>query len=230
GVREGRRVKSCAPAVIGHQTSIGRNDVAGTQCRIISNGWVDEAEGVPAVAGTAGDDLLPVRERGGKLRVVLAVWRDRVLDAVAVVDLGCARRTKRAAGLRRTYPAMTLDWEVTSVAQAHAVGDASLGTGCFRAARRGGRIRIGGGGIPEAAKQRLEKVLGRGRSAGVDKRCGGDAGHEHALDAAAQAGLATDQQSEGLPPVTRRRFPIALSLVPHTRYRSLTLAAGGNMT
>src|SRR5262249_48712408 len=192
GVREGRRVKSCAPAVIGHQTSIGRNDVAGTQCRIISNGWVDEAEGVPAVAGAAGDDLLPVRERGGKLRVALAVWRDRVLDAVAVVDLGFARRTKRTAGLRRTYPAMTLDWEVTSVAQAHAVGDAPLGTGCrFRAARRGGRFRIGDGGIPEAAEQRLEKVLGRGRSAGGDKRCGGDACHEDAFDSAAQAGLAT---------------------------------------
>jgi hypothetical protein len=114
---DGSEGRAIWPAVIGHQTSIGRNDVAGTQCRIISNGWVDEAEGVPAVAGAAGDDLLPVRERGGKLRVALAVWRDRVLAAVAVVDLGFARRTKRAAGLRRTYP---LDWEVTSVAQAHA--------------------------------------------------------------------------------------------------------------
>src|SRR5262249_57486619 len=130
---------ACGGGVIGYQTRIGRNDVAGTQCRIISNGWVDEAEGVPAVAGAAGDDLLPVRERGGKLRVALAVWCDRVLDAVAVVDPGFARRTKRTAGLRRTYPAMTLDWEVTSVAQAHAVGDASFGTGCFRVARRGGR-------------------------------------------------------------------------------------------
>src|SRR5215831_16584857 len=105
---DGSEGRAIWPAVIGHQTSIGRNDVAGTQCRIISNSWVDEAEGVPAVAGAAGDDLLPVRERGGKLRVALAVWRDRVLDAVAVVDLGFARRTKRAAGLRRTYPAMTL--------------------------------------------------------------------------------------------------------------------------
>src|SRR5215813_232794 len=205
---DGSEGRAIWPAVIGHQTSIGRNDVAGTQCRIISNGWVDEAEGVPAVAGAAGDDLLPIRECGGKLRVALSVWRNRVLDVVAVVDLGFALRTKRAAGLRRTYPAMTLDWKVTSVAQAHAVGDASLGTGCFRAARRGGRFRIGDGGIPEAAEQRLEKVLGRGRSAGDDKRCGGDACHENTFDAAAQAGLATDQQSEGLPPVTRRRFPI----------------------
>src|SRR5215475_7499022 len=94
----------------------GRNDVAGTQCRIISNGWVDEAEGVSAVAGAAGDDLLPVCERGGKLRVALAVWRDRVVDAVAVVDLGCACRTHGAAGLRRSCPAMTLNWEITSVA------------------------------------------------------------------------------------------------------------------
>src|SRR5262249_53959858 len=136
---------------------------------------------------------------------------------------GFARRTKQAAGLRRTYPAMTLDWEVTSVAQAHAVGDASFGTGCFRAARRGGRIRIGDGGIPEVAEQRLEKVLGRGRSAGGDKRCGGDACHEHTLDAAAQAGLATDQQSVRTP-------PSHAPTVPHRRYRSLTLAAGGNMT
>src|SRR5262249_16517121 len=105
-----------APAAIGHQSSFGRDDVTGTQCRIIGNGWVDEAEGVPAVAGAAGDDLLPVRERGGKLRVALAVWRDRVIDAVAVVNLGCACRPKRAAGLRRTCPAMTLNWEITSVA------------------------------------------------------------------------------------------------------------------
>src|SRR5262249_25443410 len=212
------------PAVIGHQTSIGRNDVAGTQCRIISNSWVDEAEGVP-LAGAAGDDLLPVRERGGKLRVALAVWRDRVLDAVAVVDLGFARRTKRAAGLRRTYPAMTLDWEVTSVAQAHAVGDAFLGTGCFRAARRGGRIRIGDGGIPEATEQRLEKILGGGRSAGRDKHCGGDAGHEHALDAAAQAGLATDQQAKDSP--QSRGSPYALSLINFSSGRKYDLRVLG---
>src|SRR6516225_1242820 len=113
---DGSEGRAVWPAVIGHQTSIGRNDVAGTQCRIISNGWLDEAEGVPAIAGTAGNDLLPVCERGGKLRVALAVGRDRVVDAVAVVDLGCACRTTRAAGLRRSCPAMTLSWEVTSVA------------------------------------------------------------------------------------------------------------------
>jgi hypothetical protein len=135
-----------------------------------------------------------------------------VLDAIAVVYPGCARRTKRAAGLRRTYPAMTLNWEIKSVAQAHAVGDASVGTGCFRAAQWGGRIRIGDRGIPEAAEQRLENVLGRGHSHGADKRRDGEAGYEYAFDAAAQAGLATDQQSEGLPRVARRRFPIALSL------------------
>src|SRR6516164_9691715 len=113
---DGSEGRAIWPAVIGHQTSIGRDDVAGTQCRIIRNGDVDEAEGVLAVAGAAGHDLLPVRERGGKLRVVRSVWRDRVVDAVAVVDLGCACRTKRAAGLRRSCPAMTLNWEVTSVA------------------------------------------------------------------------------------------------------------------
>src|SRR5260370_36402147 len=110
---DGRGVRTAAE---GHHTSRGRDDVAGMQCRIISNGWVDEAEGVPAIAGAAGDELLPVRERGGKLRVALAVWRDRVIDAVAVVDPCCARRTKRAAGLCRTYLAMTLNWEITSVA------------------------------------------------------------------------------------------------------------------
>ena len=68
------------PGAIGHQTSIGRDDVAGTQYRIISNGCVDEAVGVPAVAGAAADDLFPVRERGGKRRVALAVGRDRVVD------------------------------------------------------------------------------------------------------------------------------------------------------
>ena len=130
---DGSEGRAVCPAVVGHQTSIGRDDVAGTQCRIISNRCVDEAEGVPAVAGAAGDDLLPVRKRGGKLRVALAVWRDRVSDAVAVVDVGCARRTKRAAGLCRNCPAMTLNREVTSVAQAHAIGDASLGTGGFSA-------------------------------------------------------------------------------------------------
>src|SRR6516225_3219775 len=99
---DGSEGRAIWPAAVGHQTSIGRNDVAGTQCRIISNGGVDEAEGVPAVAGAAGDDLLPVRERGGKLRVALALWRDRVVDGVAVVDFGCACRTHGAAGLRRS--------------------------------------------------------------------------------------------------------------------------------
>src|SRR2546421_4888670 len=115
-VTDGREGRVVRPAVIGHQTSIGRDDVAGTQCWIIGNGYGDEAEGVSAVAGTAGDDLLPVRERGGKLRVALAIWRERVIDAVAAVDLGCTRRTKRAAGLRRICPAMALNWKVTSVA------------------------------------------------------------------------------------------------------------------
>jgi len=52
---------------------------------------------------------------------------------------------------------------------------------------------------PQAAEQRLENVLGRGRRYGSDKRRDDDAGHECAFDAAAQAGLATDQQSGGLP-------------------------------
>src|SRR5262249_29110565 len=112
----GREAPPVGPAVISLQASIGRADVAGTQCWIISNSYVDEAEGVPAVAGAAGDDLLPVRECSGKLRVALAVWRDRVVDGVAVVYFGCACRTHGAAGLRRSCPAMTLNWEVTSVA------------------------------------------------------------------------------------------------------------------
>src|SRR5205807_4715730 len=175
---------------------------------------------VPAIAGAAGDDLLPVRERGGKLRVALAVWRDRVIDAVAVIDLGCARRTKRAAGLRRTCPAMTLNWKVTSVAQAHAIGDAALGTSRFWTERRSVRIRITGGRrIPQAAEQRLENVLSRGGSHGGDKRRDGDAYHEYAFDAAAQAALATDQQSEGLP--VRRHFPrrtLSISLAARRKY------------
>src|SRR4030095_16086478 len=97
---------------IGHQTSIGSDDVAGTQCRIISNGCGDKAEGIPAVTGAARDDPLPVREGGGKLRVALTVWRQRVIYCVAIVDLGRARRTKRAAGVRQIDPAMMLDWEV----------------------------------------------------------------------------------------------------------------------
>ena len=146
-----------------------------------------------------------------------------MIDAVAAVDLGCTRRTNRAAGLRRTYLAMTLHWEVTSVAQAHAIGDASLGTGRFGAGQRRRRIRITvDGGIPQAAEERFENVLCRGRSHGGEKRRGGDAGHEQALDAAAQAGLAMVQQSKGLPRVARRR--------PHARHRSVSSAAGGNMT
>src|SRR6266436_7039624 len=197
---DGSEGRAIWPAAIDHQTSIGRDDIPRTQCRIISNGCVGEPERVPAVAGAAGDDLLPVRERGGKLRVALAVWRDRVIDAVAVVDLGCACRTSRAAGLRRSCPAMTLNWEVTSVAQAHAIGGAVLGTSRFWTVRRSVRIRITGGRrIPQAAEQRLENVLGRGGSHGGEKRRDADADHEYVFDAAAQAGLATDQQSEGSP-------------------------------
>src|SRR6266436_1036933 len=197
---DGSEGRAIWPAAIDHQTSIGRDDIPRTQCRIISNGCVGEPERVPAVAGAAGDDLLAVRERGGKLRVALAVCRDRVIDAVAVVDPRYARRTKRAAGLRRTCPAMTLNWKVTSVAQAHAIDEASLGTGRLWAAQRGVRIRITGGRrIPQAAEQRLENVLGRGRSYRGEKRRDGDADHEDVFDAAAQAGLATDQQNEGSP-------------------------------
>src|SRR5262249_25862279 len=89
---DGSERRAVWPGAIGHQTSIDRDDIPGTQCRIISNGCVDEAGGVLAVAGAAGDDLLPVRERGGKLRVALAVGRDRVVDAVA-----CCPRRDRAA-------------------------------------------------------------------------------------------------------------------------------------
>jgi hypothetical protein len=199
--RAGRR------AVVGHEASIGRDDVARTQCRIISNGRGDKAEGFLAIACAAGDNPFPVRESGDKLRVALAVGRNRVLDAIAVVYLGCARRTKRAAGLRRTHPAMTLNWEIKSVAQAHAVDDACLGTGCFRAAQWGGRFRIDDRGIPEAAEQRLENVLSRGHSHGADQRRDGDSGHECAFDAAAQAGLATDQQSEESPDSAHQQSP-----------------------
>src|SRR6266436_3828865 len=205
---DGSEGRAIWPAAIDHQTSIGRDDIPRTQCRIISNGCVGEPERVPAIAGAAGDDLLPVRERGGKLRVALAVWCDRVIDAVAVVDLGCARRTKRAAGLRRTCPAMTFNWKVTSVAQTHAIGEASLGAGRLWATQRGVRIRLTGGRrIPQAAEQRFENVLCRGRSHRGEKRRGGDAGHEYAFDAAAQAGLAMVQQSEG-PPSRAPTFPM----------------------
>src|SRR6516162_10639376 len=103
---------------------------------------------------------------------------------------------------------MTLNWEVTSVASAHTIGEDSLGMGRFRAARRGVRIRITGDRrIPQAAEQRLENVLGRGRSHRGEKRCDRDAGHEAAFDAAAQAGLATDQQSEGSPDSRAERSP-----------------------
>src|SRR5262249_33580148 len=63
---------------------------------------------------------------------------------------------------------------------------------------------------PQAAEQRLENILGRGRSHGGEKRRGRDAGHEDVFDAAAQAGLATDQQSEGSPD-SRQRSPSAPS-------------------
>src|SRR5262245_60263393 len=56
---DGSEGRAVWPGAIGHQTSIGSDDVAGTQCRIISNGSGDKAEGLPAVAGTARDDPLP---------------------------------------------------------------------------------------------------------------------------------------------------------------------------
>src|SRR6516162_11627647 len=85
--------------------------------------------------------------------------------------------------------------------------------GRFRAARRGVWIRIAGDRrIPQAAEQRLENVLGRGRSHRGEKRRDSDAGHEDAFDAAAQAGLATDQQSEESPESRAERSPGAPSL------------------
>ncbi len=66
-------------------------------------------------------------------------------------------------------------------------------------ARREIGVRHGTGRKPQAAEQRLENVLGRGRSRRGEKHRDRDAGHEDVFDAAAQAGLATDQQSEGSP-------------------------------
>src|SRR5258708_16194021 len=101
---------------------------------------------------------------------------------------------------------MTLNWKVASVAPAHAIGDAVLGTSRFWTVRRSVRIRITGGRrIPQAAEQRLENVLSRGGSPGGGKRRDGDAYHEYAFRAAAPAALATDPQSEGLP--LRPQFP-----------------------
>jgi hypothetical protein len=53
---DGSESRAVWPAVIGHQPFIGRDDVAGTQGRIISNGCGDETEDVPAIAGAARDD------------------------------------------------------------------------------------------------------------------------------------------------------------------------------
>src|SRR5260370_9602308 len=95
---------------------------------------------------------------------------------------------------------MTVNWKVTAVAQENAKGDAVLGTSRFWIVRRSVRIRITGGRrIPQAAEQRLENVLGRGRSYRGEKRRDADADHEYVFDDAAQAGLATVQQSEGSP-------------------------------
>src|SRR6516162_2215592 len=127
---------------------------------------------------------------------------------------------------------MTLNWEVTSVASAHTIGEASLGTGRFRAARRGVRIRITGDRrIPQAAEQRLENVLGRGRSHRGEKHRDRDLGHEDAFDAAAQAGLATDQQSEG-PPTSRADDPQAHHLlIPSAARRAeIWLKSAGSKT
>jgi len=54
--------------------------------------------------------LFPVRIDDAVMQTSKA-WARR-----AVVNLGCACRTTRAAGLRRSCPAMTLNWEVMSVA------------------------------------------------------------------------------------------------------------------
>ena len=55
---------------------------------------------------------------------------------------------------------------------------------------------------PQAAEQRLENVLGRGRGHTGEKRRDRNAGHEDLFDAAPQADLATDQQS--FPRLARR--------------------------
>src|SRR5262245_46847621 len=78
-------------------------------------------------------------------------------------------------------------------------------------ARREIGIRHGTRRGCQAAEQRLEKALGRGRSHRGEKRRDRDAGHEDVFDAAAQAGLATDQQSER-PPTRAQRVPRRTSL------------------
>src|SRR5260370_39966111 len=115
---------------------------------------------------------------------------------------------------------MTLNWKGTSVAQAQAIGDAVLGTSRFWIVRRSVRIRITGGRrIPQAAEQRLENGLGRGRSYRGEKRRDADADHEYVFDAAAQAGLATDQQSE--------ESPDSRAGDPQAHHLSITFAGGG---
>jgi len=73
-----------------------------------------------------------------------------------------------------------------------------------------------------AAEQCLEKVLRRGRGHRREKRRDRDAGHEDVFDAAPQAGLATDPQSEG-PPTPAPAIPRRTISQQHS-------AAGGNMT
>ncbi len=161
-----------------------------SQRRVLLDGHRDEAERILAVAGTAGHDLLAIDEGRAQVGVTLAVRARCIVDGAAGVDLGRARRTERAAGLRRGHAAVALDRKVAAVTGADAERDRSAvatardcrarcSLGRTRAERieHGEGVGVGGRAVVPAlaaSEERVEKVLCGGAGSRGEERGSAD--------------------------------------------------------
>jgi len=103
-VRGGREIQfGAAPvgaAACDQKTVLAGDDVAPAQRRVVLDLDRRQTNLILAVAGAAADEFVAIAERVRQLRIGLAVFGGRVVDAAAVEQLGLARRAEAVAAGR----------------------------------------------------------------------------------------------------------------------------------
>src|SRR5882757_4061303 len=135
----GGREIQLSPAPVGaaacdQKAVLAGDDVALAQRRVALDLDRRETDLILAIAGAAADELVAIAERVRQVRIGLAVFGGRVVDAAAGEHLGFARRAEAVAAGRAARIVRSGDREITTVAGPHAkrlatastVADASL--------------------------------------------------------------------------------------------------------
>ena len=120
-----RRIPLARSAAEGHQSFRRRDEIAGSQRRIVIHAQRNEAKRISSVTSTVWRLFLAIAERGFEVGVALTVLGARASNLTSEKELGLAVRTDRVAGVFRCPIDDLPNAEVLPIAQAHTEANGS---------------------------------------------------------------------------------------------------------